>query len=1442
MWCQLFDHQLSEGLENLSREILMHFNTSILIMLEGKEHTSKELQQVRYSYMEAIKSGTSSPDLLKILNKWEKFSRSRLMIWCRLRIIESMKIMSRNPPKIGKPIRSSKEFNSSQDVCEDLISWITLDQVSKFEICLNISYMGVLHNKEKSEEKHGFLKIFSKVIKEEMAMREADKRFFGSDEPSEDLKSHEFSPEFCCAMGDSIKFELEKKIGSIENWFDETVSRKLLTRNLTKLSTTKKTAVGDLKREEHVYNQKDNKRQTCLESCLELLKNGEDFCCMKNIGKYCNEVEEEYGGIVANLFKKLQIGGVREIFVLEFRCRIVTHFLETISRVAGEVIDMEMLTKGDKKLQRTDAHFYKLAQLSGSGSVSTTLINSDDATTWAQRFIMPVFGCVLSRVLPPRFLEPVMCILNLVTNKKLELPSVLLDMFDDNRDITGFDDQLNELKDQYLGQSINNDLVDPRKRFLKNKSNMMQGILHYTSSLVHCGYLLLWEKFTKARIYKSVGQKFKINLQITSKVSSDDSSVILSAVVPRDCSDKLQIIKRHLEGCLNSKSQAYKYFSAKQSYEKSTTSVETGVEEFNSLWYYRNTLLSPTIKFVFAAVRTHPSSRISERFNVFSNLRSNVLEHSGSAMLCSLIQYCQAMSHYRVLGLNSNTLWKEFETSLIKQPHPAFGFFLFEPSISTGILGQDFSLYLACKNNELFRKTHLSMYKSNLLEFSPDGKPTTRTYLSFGQGELFNKFKSRNNLSPDIIRNSLKENIMSLYDKPKDNESALLKLQSIAINPGLSESMSFLTDSKLHSASVFFIQEPVILLSSGIVSSELRKCSMLSLIREFTSNNEQEDFKWLFPYSNFYEDSIKIMGEFKKSFLGSSINRRSTFNKIYVKTNKLDQGVSLLEVVRRKWFRIPDVRGSNMMHELTWTSYCKEFSWLREGIEETLIESPFLDHLSLYNFLMSQSAKEKTVRVYGPSSSATSPLDVLRGVIENCQWKGRRLISESDMFIKKEKFPMKDMLDKIWRIADCPPRYDKKRVLEEYISKLPSVNKYIDLMMDLHSLGKTELSMAILLCYSSCKSNDGDMSSLKYMLNRYNLGILGKFEKRQKYMRNGGYSGEGIFRGTFDGIKAEIHLMDNKASLLKVEKIESLSICSETILEFIKSIGCVCESSNANAKFYSLSHKRVYDYWTKNSVPYIETKLNWLSNMPMTITDYHAEITSYGVIRIVYKEDDRCMTIFSHRISSRDNKLNLSNVTTSNFFIDYWINSYPAPLEMAKSEVLNEANYAWACETIRSRLQGRSLIPEATIRHCEKADTESSDSDLSEKLSMAFMTDIDETEMNEMKAMFGFAEDAEYSDSEGDPEDFDFLMSTDVDGVDFQVFYQPYVESMKDPSSSTNKSLDSLLDWLTRCFSRSVLIHRLSQDVLPIRKMIKDAEKIESVLEETCLNDDLGFF
>ena len=181
----------------------------------------------------------------------------------------------------------------------------------------------------------------------------------------------------------------------------------------------------------------------------------------------------------ANLFKKNQIGGTREIAVLQLIDRLCVNFLETISRSVCNELPGEMLTKDTSKIKTVDRHY---TETMVDQKLVRTRNSSSDAATWCQQFVMPVFFTVLYPILPDEMLRPIGAILNLVTRKELELPHELLSVFDKNPSTKSYDKNANELKRQFVTAGGERDLIDhPRSRFLMNRSNMMQGILHFPS-------------------------------------------------------------------------------------------------------------------------------------------------------------------------------------------------------------------------------------------------------------------------------------------------------------------------------------------------------------------------------------------------------------------------------------------------------------------------------------------------------------------------------------------------------------------------------------------------------------------------------------------------------------------------------------------------------------------------------------------------------------------------------------------------------------------------------------------------------------------------------------------------------------------------------------------------------------------------------------------------
>jgi len=935
------------------------------------------------------------------------------------------------------------------------------------------------------------------------------------------------------------------------------------------------------------------------------------------------------------------------------------------------------------------------------------VINSDDATTWAQRFVMPVFGCFLSRFLPEEFMEPVMFVLNLVTNKKLELPHQLLELYDKHPGEKGFDDGMNELKDQYMGLSFHNDLLDKGSRMLKNKSNMMQGILHYTSSLLHSGFMYLWEDYVEVVMKKNCFVSFglynrKVEVVSTTKVSSDDSSCILSVICEKeaDIPGKNRINPRNLQIVMTMltemKGMMYPLMACKQSPEKSSTSSHSHIEEFNSLWYYKNTLLTPVLKFSASCVRTHPNSKMDDRFQTYGNLRKDLLEHGGNIMLCQIAQICQLCAHYKTLGMFTNKHFASYESALLEKPHPSVGFFLLEHPLCCGMFGYDMAVYMCCSNKN-FRKKHLDLHRDECMEFTVDGRPTVRTYLSFGQSKKYYAFKSKLKINDSEIVDYFRENTLNLYRDKKDDEGSLMELKLRASNPALSESMAFQTDSKLHAASAYVLQDEVILQSRGMFSANHEHKKLIDMVKNLSSEASSEDYKWLFPFSEFYDTVLKSLAVYKRSTLGALLHKRSVCNKLDISTSSLLQSVTLLQVVQRKWFGMPDVRGAAYAHTLVWNHYKAELPWLSDTCDETLEKSPFENHISLRNYIFSRSTKKKTITTYAPSNVVSSPMEIVRSIVENCQWKGRRLhfemVDEHDDFSSS----MKLLTERVWRSLRAPYPGERSELVEDILSHSIDLFASAKIVSKIYNLSKGQVALGIMAKFAKMKK-DNDMRNelIPSYIERYRMGVLGGFLVRQ-HLVEGLWSGPCVFSGTMEGVRLEIHAHNNIATRVVCRCKDDLKICSHTVKSFIKDMSWICLDS-------ALPFGA--DYWDFNSQKIIKTKhINSISvefkdlrSLPgMSVKSLSLEVSRYDSIRLVNHDGDRKYTVLSHKIVPRDLGMNQTHNVVDGCYPDmtsHWLRSDVVEVKKIEERITTDPSFDdWCCDTLRRRLMGRNKMP-----------------------------------------------------------------------------------------------------------------------------------------------------
>jgi len=1004
MWCEMYSvHPDMFWLNiNIHKEVLKHFAATFLIHMESKPQTSAMLQNIRYAYMEVIKGNNLPLNPYKILDKFPENPRSRLCVWAMTNFIRSFIIMAKTPPtalnpntdefaeKLKQNSEISKDemdeillnpmFNVSCDNWKGLISWITLKEVPSYKVALVLSYMGCLHNKDEGDEMQGFLQIYEKIATEEMELRNTRAKHVGwEEEASGNYRDHEFSFKFVTIIGRDIRKNLERKFGgNFEGYLRRRFEQEHIMRTAFYFATYKASAVMQ---EKDTYDDslKRNDRRKVLEMVVKYLRDVPNEQKIGNrpfawIHRVIDLVENK-GGVRVNLFKKQQLTGPREIFVLEFLDRIMINFIETLARCICEQLDIDMTTKGDQKMAKSDSHFRKVyARKKENPNLKVvTSIDSNDCTTWAQRFMMRVFACFYKPILPDNLFVILCRTLNQITNKKLELPFALLKKFKEKHEAK-FDSTrpgTKEIKDQFLGRSRFNDLIEKEFGiYMTNESNMCQGILHVISGGLHTG-VALWcnsKVKQKLRTWREAGvfEVPEIDIIQTSKTTSDDIANLRSLVYSGKWNPKMHVFLLITSYFIKN---TYPYTTIKLSEVKSTMACMNMIEEFNSVWFISNTIVMPIIKFVYAATRTVVTSRLDDRQLVFANFRKQIVENGGSHFLADVAQEVQFDIHYKNLGATLHRLFHRYVTELMQKPHPALGFFLFEPGKVCGLFGYDLSHYLFVKNNSLGAKMESWLIRREGAEVNELGKPTVTFTLLIGGAKSYLGFKKRLRI-PSDWKDILKGDGMLLYRRPASNEESLFFIYKKALTPSSADAFSFQAGSKLNAAAVYILHTPSITVrTKGKDETILQKFSLLGYLRRLEFDGvtiTQNMIEVMHPNHEMYDyvESL-VLQDNPYTMIPIAFEKPSKLHVMKFTRHQKMCSLSLKEVCLFRWWG-KKLRGTKVEHNNCWAVYQQLYPWLDVKIEKTVEQSPFKDELGLSDFVKSHDPSLRSLKVLAP--------------------------------------------------------------------------------------------------------------------------------------------------------------------------------------------------------------------------------------------------------------------------------------------------------------------------------------------------------------------------------------------------------------------------------------------------------------------------------------------
>jgi hypothetical protein len=541
------------------------------------------------------------------------------------------------------------------------------------------------------------------------------------------------------------------------------------------------------------------------------------------------------------------------------------------------------------------------------------------------------FKCMYSELLPPELFDVynLICeILEIHKTKRMYLPRSALKSF------YYTDSILSEPSVQKLKEEIKSG----NKPYFKMATNMMQGILHFTSSLYHCAHL----EVLKRKLEEEFNQYDPL---IEFQVSSDDEGILVT-LGSDDHRDLEEACRRFLKRFKTIKHSVDLKFGVRTSWEKSTL-THRDIYEFNSKFLFGNSLATPLIKFTLRSLYDHPSESLHARVSSLYSEVAEVRDQGGSGYLCSAIEHLQSLCIRRNLG-SQCSWWDSFSTYFNKSCRLSFtGRHFILPPQTSGFGSSKYHDYINCLDDNESRKLYSSIGIRNTSYYHKDLDVQMRFTL-FPRRIYIKKLRECG-LEPNlkINREQWSTYLRKRADTIHDYE---VLMASYVSSPGIAKSFSQLNRTDVTRSSVYIAYTPMFSQSE----SELK--SLGSIYDLNLMDNEIEN---LFPGYRDY-DRLKFLSSRVVSVDERMPNLAT--NKIWVYPFGPSNSImrDWRPVLLAMWFGEDNSSETSVL----FPRFQNLFPWLSTSPEESLKDSPFETFEEMVSFFESWSRGVKTRALY----------------------------------------------------------------------------------------------------------------------------------------------------------------------------------------------------------------------------------------------------------------------------------------------------------------------------------------------------------------------------------------------------------------------------------------------------------------------------------------------
>nr|APG79252.1 RNA-dependent RNA polymerase [Hubei blood fluke virus 1]APG79259.1 RNA-dependent RNA polymerase [Hubei blood fluke virus 1]APG79281.1 RNA-dependent RNA polymerase [Hubei blood fluke virus 1] len=959
-----------------SKALMRNLAAGLLVALDNKADAEEVYTKTRYIYMKAVQMPKHARRPWDVLRGMPSRPRSRLTLFLLKRAIT-----------LCKSVLEMKDWGieMGKELWSGIPAFASDDMLQNWEEVLMVIYTGYFRNKNSFMTKNQLMAMLEKIVEPELEYHK------DNDYKQHVLKGNSTVPtkmewnsgfmRFCIEQWkDKCK---EQGITNPEDHVTKEFIKQLNRVRVEDLATLKASNVDTIERDyDPCY------KTTPRKKLLLVLKDSiKDFGpTLETALPHALKLVSERGGtMMISLFKKPQHGGLREIYVMDVASRIIQYSMELLARVICGTLKNEAMSHVEVKTNYRQEHSLKISkemEILKKRRIdfqAFTAFDNDDAEKWNQYQSMNKFAFMLTNMTDELIHPFIRIALSQWLNKRIRmedsmLHSMALGTYNPSSEIA------KHIVDGFRGV-IDSPIALKGKCDLHIETGMMQGLLHFTSSVLHAlsmlGYEALLPEFIKSQV-KAINYrektKYFAKVVTTHAVTSDDSICANTVLTNIPGS---QVISCCLTGC-----SALKICCASMmgiiSSKKKASYTTAPISEFNSQWMDRSEVIRPKIRHILACFTYASMGNFMEQMDNMCSLRQQALESGVSIHHISFINYLQGLYFYRLLGSSSGDVFGKLSEYYKKLPDPNAGFFLIDPPVASGIVSTDYNAYmLACKNPFLGAKYNMAFDESDMM-IGSSGSLRSATCLSIEFSNMRKYMSLVRDLDRDTVTEYLKDHPDLLYRKARTPEESSLQIAIKLMQPNVLKSLSkdFSVMARELSASVYILWAPIVRPNKAILNSILgiespcEKKSIAELMVEQVPIMRNQVAKglsmmteairrWFFPQYKQFDKMNLMIQEIETRLEQHQTSEPKSATSVEVFEHKMDE-ISLIKLCSFKWFGFRDAWTSPALYDILWEEATQIYPFLYETHDSTM-EMNQIDQAQKLKIILDRTQKKGKV-------------------------------------------------------------------------------------------------------------------------------------------------------------------------------------------------------------------------------------------------------------------------------------------------------------------------------------------------------------------------------------------------------------------------------------------------------------------------------------------------